>query len=248
MSKKLLIMTVSEENYIKVIYHLSLVSPKGINTNAIAGMIETKASSVTDMLKKLSEKNLVSYQKYQGVTLTKKGLHTAKMIVRKHRLWEVFLVDKLNFSWDEVHEIAEELEHIRSEKLVDQLEVFLGFPMFDPHGDPIPNAKGEIEKIDKFLLSEATLNTDYLCVGVKNSSAEFLQYLDKQNIYLGSRIKVVSCEEFDKSLEKKSNNSVYFWLLPLLFLLALAYKFRRLLPNPYSIISYICRTLKNQIK
>ena len=193
-------MTVSEENYIKVIYHLSLVSPKGVNTNAIAGMIETKASSVTDMLKKLSEKNLVSYQKYQGVTLTKKGLHTAKMIVRKHRLWEVFLVDKLNFSWDEVHEIAEELEHIRSEKLVDQLEVFLGFPMFDPHGDPIPNAKGEIVKIDKYLLSEATLNTDYLCVGVKNSSAEFLQYLDKQNIYLGSRIKVVSCEEFDKSL------------------------------------------------
>lgn len=193
-------MTVSEENYIKVIYHLSLVSPKGVNTNAIAGMIETKASSVTDMLKKLSEKNLVSYQKYQGVTLTKKGLHTAKMIVRKHRLWEVFLVDKLNFSWDEVHEIAEELEHIRSEKLVDQLEAFLGFPMFDPHGDPIPNAKGEIVKIDKYLLSEATLNTDYLCVGVKNSSAEFLQYLDKQNIYLGSRIKVVSCEEFDKSL------------------------------------------------
>jgi len=194
------IMTVSEENYIKVIYHLSLVSPKGVNTNAIAGMIETKASSVTDMLKKLSEKNLVSYQKYQGVTLTKKGLHSAKMIVRKHRLWEVFLVDKLNFSWDEVHEIAEELEHIRSEKLVDQLEAFLGFPMFDPHGDPIPNAKGEIEKIDKFLLSEATLNTDYLCVGVKNSSALFLQYLDKQNIYLGSTIKVISCEEFDKSL------------------------------------------------
>lgn len=95
------------------------------------------------------------------------------MIVRKHRLWEVFLVDKLNFSWDEVHEIAEELEHIRSEKLVDQLEAFLGFPMFDPHGDPIPNAKGEIVKIDKYLLSEATLNTDYLCVGVKNSSAEF---------------------------------------------------------------------------
>jgi len=152
------------------------------------------------MLKKLSEKNLVSYQKYQGVTLTKKGLYTAKMIVRKHRLWEVFLVDKLNFSWDEVHEIAEELEHIRSEKLVDQLEAFLGFPMFDPHGDPIPNAKGEIEKIDKFLLSEATLNTDYLCVGVKNSSAVFLQYLDKQNIYLGSTIKVISCEEFDKSL------------------------------------------------
>lgn len=193
-------MTISEENYIKVIYHLSLVSPKGVNTNAIAGMLETKASSVTDMLKKLAEKELVSYQKYQGVTLTEKGFLTAKMIVRKHRLWEVFLVDKLHFSWDEVHEIAEELEHIKSDKLIDKLDEFLGYPSFDPHGDPIPNAKGEIVKIDKLLLSEATLNIDYLCVGVKNSSVEFLQYLDKQNISLGSTIKVVSREEFDSSL------------------------------------------------
>jgi DtxR family Mn-dependent transcriptional regulator len=193
-------MTISEENYIKVIYHLSLVSPKGVNTNAIAGMLDTKASSVTDMLKKLAEKELVSYQKYQGVTLTDKGFHSAKMIVRKHRLWEVFLVDKLNFSWDEVHEIAEELEHIKSEKLINKLDEFLGFPSFDPHGDPIPNAKGELVKIDKFLLSEAILNTDYVCVGVKNSSVEFLQYLDKQNISLGSSIKVISREEFDSSL------------------------------------------------
>lgn len=193
-------MTTSEENYIKVIYHLSHVSPKGVNTNAIAGMLDTKASSVTDMLKKLSEKELVSYQKYQGVTLTEKGFLSAKMIVRKHRLWEVFLVDKLNFSWDEVHEIAEELEHIKSEKLIDKLDEFLGFPSFDPHGDPIPNAKGELVKIDKFLLSDAALNVDYLCVGVKNSSVEFLQYLDKQNISLGSTIKVISREEFDSSL------------------------------------------------
>ncbi|MEC4003403.1 metal-dependent transcriptional regulator [Flavobacterium sp. SUN052] len=193
-------MTISEENYIKVIYHLSLVSPKGVNTNAIAGMLDTKASSVTDMLKKFAEKELVSYQKYQGVTLTEKGFYSAKMIVRKHRLWEVFLVDKLNFSWDEVHEIAEELEHIKSEKLINKLDEFLGFPSFDPHGDPIPNAKGELVKIDKFLLSEAVINTNYVCVGVKNSSVEFLQYLDKQNISLGSTIKVISREEFDSSL------------------------------------------------
>lgn len=193
-------MTISEENYIKVIYHLSQVSPKGVNTNAIAGMLDTKASSVTDMLKKLSDKALVSYQKYQGVTLTENGFRSAKMIVRKHRLWEVFLVDKLNFSWDEVHEIAEELEHIKSEKLINKLDEYLDFPAFDPHGDPIPNAKGELVKIDKFLLSEAILNTDYVCVGVKNSSVEFLQYLDKQNISLGSTIKVISREEFDSSL------------------------------------------------
>lgn len=193
-------MTISEENYIKVIYHLSLVSPKGVNTNAIAGMLDTKASSVTDMLKKLSEKELVSYQKYQGVTLTDKGFHSAKMIVRKHRLWEVFLVDKLNFSWDEVHEIAEELEHIKSENLINKLDAFLDFPSFDPHGDPIPNADGEIKKINKLLLSETELNKEYQCVGVKDSSSEFLQYLDKQKIALGSKITVKEKESFDDTL------------------------------------------------
>ena len=199
-------MTISEENYIKVIYHLSLVSPKGVNTNAIAGMLDTKASSVTDMLKKLSEKDLVSYLKYQGVTLTENGLLSAKMIVRKHRLWEVFLVDKLNFSWDEVHEIAEELEHIKSEKLIYKLDEYLGFPLFDPHGDPIPNANGEIQKIDKLLLSEAEFNQNYICVGVKNSSVEFLQYLDKKNIFLGAPIKVISSEKFDQSLTINLNS------------------------------------------
>lgn len=193
-------MTISEENYVKVIYHLSHVSPKGVNTNAIAGMLETKASSVTDMLKKLSEKELVSYQKYQGVTLTEKGFLSAKMIVRKHRLWEVFLVDKLSFSWDEVHEIAEELEHIKSEVLINKLDEFLDFPSFDPHGDPIPNANGEIKKINKLLLSEASLNKEYQCVGVKDSSSEFLQYLDKQKIALGSKITVKEKESFDDTL------------------------------------------------
>jgi DtxR family transcriptional regulator, Mn-dependent transcriptional regulator len=193
-------MTISEENYLKVIYHVSLVAPKGVSTNAIAGMLDTKASSVTDMLKKLADKNLVSYQKYQGVTLTDEGLHKAKMIVRKHRLWEVFLVEKLQFSWDEVHEIAEELEHIQSEPLIDKLDAFLGFPAFDPHGDPIPNAKGVINKVEKELLSEANLNQIYTCVGVKDSSTEFLQYLDKQQIALGSSIKILEKEPFDETL------------------------------------------------
>lgn len=199
-------MTISEENYIKVIYHLSLVSPKGVNTNAIAGMLDTKASSVTDMLKKLSEKELVYYQKYQGVTLTEKGFHSAKMIVRKHRLWEVFLVEKLNFAWDEVHEIAEELEHIKSESLIDKLDSFLGFPDFDPHGDPIPNANGVIKKVNKLLLSEAVINNNYVCIGVKDSSSDFLQYLDKQNIALGSTIKVKAKEPFDDTLTIEINS------------------------------------------
>ncbi|MCW1146819.1 metal-dependent transcriptional regulator [Flavobacterium lacisediminis] len=193
-------MTISEENYIKVIYHLSLVSPKGVNTNAIAGMLDTKASSVTDMMKKLSDKDLVSYQKYQGVTLTEKGFHSAKMIVRKHRLWEVFLVDKLGFSWDEVHEIAEELEHIKSEQLINKLDAFLGFPAADPHGDPIPDAKGVIKKIEKQLLSEVEINASFHCVGVKDSSTDFLKYLDKQKIALGSVVKVIDKEDFDDTL------------------------------------------------
>ncbi|KIX21250.1 iron-dependent repressor [Flavobacterium sp. 316] len=199
-------MTVSEENYLKVIYHLSLVSPKGVNTNAIAGMLDTKASSVTDMIKKLAEKDLVSYIKYQGVSLTEKGLYSAKMIVRKHRLWEVFLVEKLAFSWDEVHEIAEELEHIKSEKLINKLDDFLGFPAFDPHGDPIPNSNGEIKKLQKKLLSEVSLNTKFQCVGVKDTSVEFLQFLDKKNIALGTCIIILEKEAFDETLKIEVNN------------------------------------------
>ncbi len=202
-------MTISEENYIKVIYHLSLVSPTGVNTNAIAGMLETKASSVTDMLKKLSDKELVAYQKYQGVTLTENGFLSAKMIVRKHRLWEVFLVEKLGFAWDEVHEIAEELEHIKSEALIDKLDEFLEFPDFDPHGDPIPNRNGVIKKITKLLLSEADLNKEYQCVGVKDSSSEFLKYLDKQKIALGSLLIVKEKESFDDTLTVEINSKEF---------------------------------------
>lgn len=194
-------MTTSEENYLKVIYHLSQVSPKGVNTNAIAGMLDTKASSVTDMLQKLSEKELVAYQKYYGVTLTEKGMITAKMIVRKHRLWEVFLVEKLGFNWSEVHDIAEELEHIKSDKLITKLDKYLGYPTIDPHGDPIPNSDGELNNVSKkVLLSEAKLQIKYRCVGVKSSTTPFLQYLDKQQITLGSKIKVLEKGEFDDLL------------------------------------------------
>ena len=193
-------MTFSEENYLKTIYHLSSLSDGSVSTNAIAEKIETKASSVTDMLKKLADKDLITYRKYQGVSLTESGMNAAKMIVRKHRLWEVFLVDNLAFSWDEVHDIAEELEHIKSEKLVNRLDEFLGFPTEDPHGDPIPNAKGQIKKIVKQLLSEMIVGQMGICVGVKDSSSEYLKYLDKNEIALGSLIKVNSKEAFDSSL------------------------------------------------
>ena len=201
-------MTSSEENYIKVIYHLSRVSPKGVSTNAIAGMLQSKASSVTDMIKKLTEKGLLIYQKYQGVNLTESGLLIAKMIVRKHRLWEVFLVEKLDFSWDEVHEIAEELEHIKSEKLINKLDAFLGFPTEDPHGDEIPNKKGEILISEKKLLSDGVVDKKYICVGVKDTSKEFLQYLDKQKIALGTKLKIVQKEVFDNTFTVKINDKI----------------------------------------
>ena len=196
-------MTFSEENHLKIIYHLTINSDEGISTNAIAEKMETKASSVTDMLKKLAEKDLVNYKKYQGVSLTDQGKIAAKMIVRKHRLWEVFLVDTLNFSWDEVHDIAEQLEHIKSEKLINKLDDFLGNPTEDPHGDPIPDANGQIVKIEKQLLAELQESQTGICVGVKDTSSEFLKYLDKQGIALGSKIEIVGKESFDLSLKIK---------------------------------------------
>ena len=191
-------MTHSEENYIKTIYHLTAISDGGISTNAIAEKMKTKASSVTDMLKKLAEKEFVNYIKYQGVSLTEKGKLTAKMIIRKHRLWESFLVEKLNFSWDEVH--------IKSEKLINKLDEFLNFPTEDPHGDPIPNAKGQIIAIEKQLLSELSENQTGICVGVKDTSSDFLKYLDKQEIALGSAIEIVERELFDSSLTIRVEN------------------------------------------
>jgi len=199
-------MTFSEENYLKTIYHLTAFSDQEVSTNAIAEMMATKASSVTDMLKKLAEKDLVHYKKYQGVSLTANGRLLAKMIVRKHRLWEVFLVEKLDFPWDEVHDIAEQLEHIKSEKLINKLDNFLGNPTEDPHGDPIPDVNGKIIKTEKLLLSELCFNQSGICVGVKDSSKEFLKYLDKNQIALGSKIEIITKEDFDFSMKIKVEN------------------------------------------
>ncbi|TMU55781.1 metal-dependent transcriptional regulator [Flagellimonas algicola] len=193
-------MTRSEENYIKTIFHLGGNSSALIATNAIAEQMETKPSSVTDMAKKLAEKGLVHYKKYQGISLTDIGIKTALSIIRKHRLWEVFLVKKLDFTWDEVHEVAEQLEHIKSEKLIDKIDELLDFPKFDPHGDPIPSKDGKFMERDKQLLSDVELNTEGVCVGVKDTSAAFLKFLDKNKIALGNTIKVLEKEDFDQSL------------------------------------------------
>jgi DtxR family Mn-dependent transcriptional regulator len=197
---KLFFVTRSEENYIKTIFHLGGNSSDLVSTNAIAEQMDTKPSSVTDMAKKLAEKGFLNYKKYQGVSLTDFGINTALSIIRKHRLWEVFLVEKLDFSWDEVHEVAEQLEHIKSEKLIDSIDALLDFPKYDPHGDPIPSKDGKFMERHKQLLSDMALKTEGVCVGVKDTSAAFLKFLDKNRIALGNTIKVLEKEDFDQSL------------------------------------------------
>ncbi|RNL56507.1 metal-dependent transcriptional regulator [Pedobacter jejuensis] len=190
----------TEENYLKVIYHLA-EQTNNVQTNAIAEQIQTKPASVTDMIKKLAEKGLVDYIKYQGVTLTDKGRHAAVDIVRKHRLWEVFLVEKLNFKWDEVHDVAEELEHIKSVSLIERLDEFLGFPKADPHGDPIPDKNGRFAKTQFIKLIELKIGDSGTITGVSQHSSAFLKHLEKLGLTLGKQIKISDVTDFDGSVE-----------------------------------------------
>jgi DtxR family Mn-dependent transcriptional regulator len=189
----------TEENYLKQIYRLSKPG-QPVSTNAIANCIQTKASSVTDMLDKLAVKKLIEYEKYKGVSLTVFGKKTALSIVRKHRLWEVFLVEKLGFTWDKVHEIAEQLEHIQSDELIDKLDAFLGRPKFDPHGEPIPDAQGKVKNQKLKLLSECSANIHFIMAEVNDDSAAFLQHLDKTGLKLGNELVVTEIVDYDKSL------------------------------------------------
>ncbi|MXV15920.1 metal-dependent transcriptional regulator [Hufsiella ginkgonis] len=192
--------SLTEENYLKAIYHLSKEGNALVTTNNIADSVSTKASSVTDMLKKLADKNLIHYVKYQGVSLTGEGLQAALGIIRKHRLWEVFLVEKLNFKWDEVHDIAEELEHIRSEELVDRLQEFLGNPKSDPHGDLIPDKHGKFHKKELIRLSKMKVGDSGSISGVNEHSAGFLRYLEKTGLVLGKKVVIYEIIEFDSSV------------------------------------------------
>ncbi|WP_462220466.1 metal-dependent transcriptional regulator [Ferruginibacter sp.] len=194
--------TVSEENYIKSIYHLQ--QDTGIvNTNALAAEMQTKAASVTDMLKKLSAKKILQYEKYKGFKLTDNGKKVALTVVRKHRLWEYFLVEKLGFEWDKVHDIAEELEHISSSELIEKLQRFLGNPSFDPHGDPIPDSNGKIPKLHQQSVTVLPLNKTAIVSSVSNQSPQMLEMLKHYSIAIGSSIKLLKRFEFDGSLEIK---------------------------------------------
>jgi DtxR family transcriptional regulator, Mn-dependent transcriptional regulator len=191
----------TEENYLKAIYRLSEGGAKSVLTNAIAESMNTKAASVTDMVKKLSGKNLISYEKYYGVKITRLGKTAALMVVRKHRLWETFLVEKLNFTWDEVHDVAEQLEHIQSPLLIEKLDSFLGNPTVDPHGHPIPDKNGKIHEIKCIPLSEHEMKKKTHVRSVRNGSPSFLQYLSKIGIYIGANVAILERVEFDGSLE-----------------------------------------------
>lgn len=191
----------TEENYIKAIFKLQERNELAVNTNAIAEMMQTKAASVTDMIKKLSEKKLLKYEKYRGVELTEAGKRVAIETVRKHRLWETFLHNKLNFSWDEVHDIAEQLEHIQSAKLIDKLDEFLGFPTHDPHGDPIPGKNGLLKQTNFSSISELMASEKGIISGVVNHSSLFLQHLEKNQLVLGKEVEVISRSEFDQSVK-----------------------------------------------
>ena len=197
--------SLTEENYLKAIYKLLDHEEEAVSTNAIAEKMQTKPASVSEMLKKLSDKKLINYRKYQGVTLTPLGKKVALSIIRKHRLWEVFLVNKLNFKWDEVHDIAEQLEHIDSDKLVEYLDKFLGYPKFDPHGDPIPDENGKFHAQKSQLLSSLGKNSVSVMTGVVDHSPTFLQYLDKLGLSLGSEIKIKDVADYDKSLQVSVN-------------------------------------------
>ena len=197
----------TEENYLKTIYSLSKLNKGKIANLSIAEMLRINPATVTEMLKKLNEKDLIDYNRIDGAALTAQGESLALKVIRKHRLWETFLVNKLSFTWDEVHEIAEQLEHIQSDKLIRQLDKLLGFPKFDPHGDPIPDKNGQLPQSQTFpLLTVEEANTSYRLIGVANHSTPFLQYLDKVKINIGDKIEVKEIVEFDHSMVIRAQN------------------------------------------
>lgn len=197
----------TEENYLKAIFKISESQEGPVSTNSISKKIDISAASVTDMLKRLAKKDLIHYKKHKGVTLSEQGDQVARHLIRKHRLWEVFLLEKLDFAWDEVHAMAEQLEHIQAPELVERLDQFLGHPKFDPHGDPIPDAEGNFAERQQRLLCEMTAGEQGVIVGVNEHSPEFLQYLDRMKLVLGTAIAVVETFSYDESIKVKVNKN-----------------------------------------
>ncbi|PHR70706.1 MAG: iron-dependent repressor [Lutibacter sp.] len=200
--------TRAEENYLKAIYRLTKTKKQVILPNLIAEKVQVNPASVVDMIKKLVRKELISYSRKEGAKLTDTGQRIALNIVRSHRLWEVFLVEKLEYSWSEIHVIAEQLEHIKHPDLVDKLDSFLDFPSFDPHGDPIPDKMGAYPISKKIFLSTLSIGAECKVISVSDDNTDFLNYLEKLGISIGTKIKILEKNAFDDSLslqiEKKN--------------------------------------------
>lgn len=192
----------SEENYIKTIFHLQNAEGT-VTTNALAAELKARPASITDMMKKLKAKKLVHYEAYHGFRLSNEGKKVALIIIRRHRLWEYFLAEKLKFSWEEVHAVAEDLEHVSSKKLIDKLDEFLGFPRFDPHGDPIPDMNGKIESSRQVSLQDLPLNITAVVSHVSDQSNEMLELLGHKKIGIGTKLEVKRKFNYDNSLEIK---------------------------------------------
>lgn len=196
--------SVAEENYIKSIFHLQ--EKGGLSTGKLSESLQTKPASVTDMLKKLKEKKLIAWSPYKQIKLTAKGKTLALNIIRRHRLWEYFLSEKLHFDWDEVHAVAEELEHVSSEKLIDKLDAFLHYPRVDPHGDPIPDADGNMQPRAQLRMADLPLHTPANIIAVTSQELHLLELLKHFSISLGTRIEVKKKFEFDESMEVRISN------------------------------------------
>ena len=200
--------TRSEENYLKTIFSVYMQTRSNVSTNEIANLLDTSPASVTEMIKKLQEKNLVIYEKYNGVMLSDDGKKKAINIIRKHRLWETFLVRKLDFSWSEVHDVAEQLEHIKSEKLIDKLDQLLNYPKFDPHGDPIPSKKGVFKFQERISIFEMGINEEGIIMGVSLDNRDFLDHLTKLKISIGTKVKVIEQIKFDQSMKIEFDSKI----------------------------------------
>ena len=192
--------TTSRENYLKAIYAISMVSEAPVSTTALAERLATRPASASGMMKQLADAGWIEHEAYRGASLTASGQQIALDVIRRHRLWEVFLVERLGFAWDEVHDLAEQLEHIRDEGLIDRLDAFLGHPGFDPHGDPIPRADGTVEDARALMIADELMAGSRAVVkGVVDSSDVFLRHLDALGIGLGVEIEVEARHAYDGS-------------------------------------------------
>jgi len=206
-------MTIAEEDYLKIILKLELAQGEvksKVSTNQVSEVMQTKPSSVTDMIKRLQEKSLVDYKKYKGVNLTDQGKKLALKLIRQHRLWETFLVEKLGFSWGAVHEVAEQLEHVHSDELLGRLDEFLEFPTVDPHGEPIPDDQGKLSDLDADLMAKVKGGGNYLLLGIKDPTSALLSFLDKISLRIGSKIYVRGVESYNGSIEIEIGDEIRF--------------------------------------